>query len=175
MDKEGWFHTGDIGMFEEGKFLKITDRKKEMFKTSGGKYIAPQVIEQLLKESPFIEQIMVIGENRPYPAALILPNFEYLKGWCTVKEIPFVSREKVTANPLIINRIKREVGRFNQDLGQTEKIKKFRLLPNEWSITDGELSPTLKLRRKFILEKYHQVIEEMYRSPEFDYKAEKKK
>jgi len=175
MDQEGWFHTGDIGMFEEGKFLKITDRKKEMFKTSGGKYIAPQVIEQLLKESPFIEQIMVIGENRPYPAALILPNFEYLKGWCTVKEIPFVSREKVTANPLIINRIKREVGRFNQDLGQTEKIKKFRLLPNEWSITDGELSPTLKLRRKFILEKYHQVIEEMYRSPEFDYKAEKKK
>jgi long-chain acyl-CoA synthetase len=175
MDNKGWFHTGDIGLIEDGKFLKITDRKKEMFKTSGGKYIAPQVIEQLLKESPFIEQIMVIGENRPYPAALILPNFEYLKGWCTVKEIPFVSMEKATTNPLIINRIKREVERFNQDLGQTEKIKKFRLLPNEWSITDGELSPTLKLRRKFILEKYHQVIEEMYRSPEFDYKGEKKK
>jgi long-chain acyl-CoA synthetase len=175
MDEEGWFHTGDIGEMEEGKFLKITDRKKEMFKTSGGKYIAPQVIEQLLKESPFIEHIMVIGENRPYPAAMIIPNFEYLKGWCEVKEIPFISREKAVADPVIFKRIQREIDRFNQELGQTEKIKKFRLLPNEWSITDGELSPTLKLRRKFIIEKYHQVIEEMYRSPEYNYKIEKKK
>ncbi len=175
MDKEGWFHTGDIGMFEDGKFLRITDRKKEMFKTSGGKYIAPQVIEQLLKESPFIEHIMVIGENRPYPAAMIIPNFEYLKGWCTVKEIPFVSREQAAAHPVIFRRIQREIDRFNQDLGQTEKIKKFRLLPNEWSIIDGELSPTLKLRRKFIIEKYHQVIDEMYRSPEYNYKIEKRK
>jgi long-chain acyl-CoA synthetase len=175
MDQEGWFHTGDIGVIEDGKFVKITDRKKEMFKTSGGKYIAPQVIEQLLKESPFIEHIMVIGENRPYPAAMIIPNFEYLKGWCSVKEIPFISREQAAAHPVIIKRIQREVDRFNQDLGQTEKIKKFRLLPNEWSIIDGELSPTLKLRRKFILEKYHQIIEEMYRSPEYNYKIEKKK
>jgi long-chain acyl-CoA synthetase len=175
MDAEGWFHTGDIGMMEEGKFLKITDRKKEMFKTSGGKYIAPQVIEQLLKESPFIEHIMVLGENKPYPAAMIIPNFEYLKGWCTVKEIPFVSREQAAAHPVIFRRIQREIDRFNQDLGQTEKIKKFRLLPNEWSIIDGELSPTLKLRRKFIIEKYHQVIDEMYRSPEYNYKIEKRK
>ena len=175
IDEEGWFHTGDIGEMEEGKFLKITDRKKEMFKTSGGKYVAPQVIEQLLKESPFIEHIMVIGENRPYPAAMIIPNFEYLKGWCEVKEIPFISREKAVADPVIFKRIQREIDRFNQELGQTEKIKKFRLLPNEWSITDGELSPTLKLRRKFIIEKYHQVIEEMYRSPEYNYKIEKKK
>ncbi len=175
MDKEGWFHTGDIGVIEEGKYLKITDRKKEMFKTSGGKYIAPQVIEQLLNESPFIEHIMVVGENRPYPAALIIPNFEYLKGWCAVKELPFISREISVTHPLIFQRIQREIEHFNQDLGQTEKIKKFRLLPNEWSVTNGELSPTLKLRRKFILEKYHQVIEEMYRSPEYDYKGEKKK
>jgi len=175
IDEEGWFHTGDIGEFEDGKFLKITDRKKEMFKTSGGKYIAPQVIEQKLKESPFIEQIMVIGENRSYPTALILPNFEYLKGWFDAKEFPYVSREKAAAHPAIIKRIQREIDRYNQDLGQTEKIKKFRLLHNEWSITDGELSPTLKLRRKFIIEKYNQIIEEMYRSPEYNYKVEKKK
>ena len=175
MDEEGWFHTGDIGVLDEGKFLKITDRKKEMFKTSGGKYIAPQVIEQLLKESPFIEHIMVIGENRHYPAALIIPNFEYLKGWCKVKEIPFVSRKNAASNPIIFKRIQREIERYNQDLGQTEKIKKFRLLPNEWSITDGELSPTLKLRRKFIIEKYNKIIEEMYRSPEYNYKNEKNK
>jgi long-chain acyl-CoA synthetase len=106
---------------------------------------------------------------------MIIPNFEYLKGWCEVKEIPFISREKAVADPVIFKRIQREIDRFNQELGQTEKIKKFRLLPNEWSITDGELSPTLKLRRKFIIEKYHQVIEEMYRSPEYNYKIEKKK
>jgi len=175
MDEEGWFHTGDIGVIEDGKYLKITDRKKEMFKTSGGKYIAPQVIEQRLKESPFIEQIMVIGENRSYPAALIIPNFEYLKGWCEVKYVPYVSREKAANHPTIIKRIQREIERFNQDLGQTDKIKKFRLLHNEWNIAEGELSPTLKLRRKFIIEKYHQVIEEMYHSPEYNYKIEKEK
>ncbi|MCX6247762.1 MAG: long-chain fatty acid--CoA ligase [Bacteroidetes bacterium] len=175
MDEEGWFHTGDIGMFEEGKYLKITDRKKEMFKTSGGKYIAPQVIEQKLKESPFIEHIMVIGENRSYPAALIIPNFEYLKGWCEVKEIHYVSREETVNHPAIINRIQREIDRYNEILDQTEKIKKFRLLHYEWNVTEGELSPTLKLRRNFIIDKYHQVIEEMYHSPEFNYKVEKKK
>jgi long-chain acyl-CoA synthetase len=173
MDPEGWFHTGDIGVIEDGKYLRITDRKKEMFKTSGGKYIAPQVIEQRLKESPFIEHIMVVGENRSYPAALIIPNFEYLKGWCAVKEIPFISREKAASHPAIIKRIHREIERFNQLLDQTEKIKKFRLLPNEWNIADGEFSPTLKLRRSFILDKYQQVIEEMYQSPEFNYKQEK--
>jgi long-chain acyl-CoA synthetase len=175
IDKDGWLHTGDIGEFEDGKYLKITDRKKEMFKTSGGKYIAPQVIEQRLKESPFIEHIMVLGESRPYPAALIVPNFEYLKGWCEVKDLSFISREKASKNPAIFRRIQREIDRFNQDLGQTEKVKKFRLLCVDWSIMSGELSPTLKLRRKFILEKYHKVIEEMYRSPEYNYRIEKKR
>ncbi|MCX6245267.1 MAG: AMP-dependent synthetase/ligase [Bacteroidetes bacterium] len=170
MDAEGWFHTGDIGMMEDEVFLKITDRKKEMFKTSSGRYIAPQVIEQKLKESPFVEQIMVIGENRPYAAALILPNYEYLKGWCHVKEIDFISREKAANNPKIIKRIQREIDHYNQDLGQTEKIKKFRLISDEWSIDSGELSPTLKLRRKFIIEKYSQLIEETYRAAEFDYR-----
>ncbi len=175
MDEEGWFHTGDIGIMEDGKYLRITDRKKEMFKTSGGKYIAPQVTEQRLKESPFVEQIMVIGENRSYPAALIIPNFEYLKGWCEVKEVPYISKEMAANHPTIIKRIQREIEHYNQDLGQTEKIKKFRLLSNEWSIAEGELSPTLKLRRKFIIEKYSQVIEEMYHSPDFDYKIGKGK
>jgi long-chain acyl-CoA synthetase len=172
IDDEGWFHTGDIGQLEEGKYLKITDRKKEIFKTSTGKYIAPQVIEQMLKESPFIENIMIIGENRKYTAALIVPNFEYLKNWCGVKNHPFTTKEKAVTNPRIIRRIKEEVTRFNQELGQTEKIKKFRLLADEWTIEGGELSPTMKLRRKFILEKYYQVIEETYRSNEFNYKVE---
>jgi len=171
MDEEGWFHTGDIGLIEDGKYLKITDRKKEVFKLSSGRYIAPQVIEQRLKESPFIEQIMVIGENRHYTAALILPNFEYLKGWCAVKEIPFVSRENAANNLRIIKRIQKEIDHYNQDLGQTEKIKKIRLISDEWSIDSGELSPTLKLRRKFILEKYSKLIEEAYRSPEFNYRT----
>ncbi len=154
MDEEGWFHTGDIGEIEDGKYLKITDRKKEMFKTSGGKYIAPQVIEQRLKESPFIEQIMVIGENRSYPAALIIPNFEYLKGWCEVKEIPYVSREKAANHPTIIKRIQREIERFNQDLGQTDKIKKFRLLHNEWNIAERRIIAYLETQEKI----YHRKI-----------------
>jgi long-chain acyl-CoA synthetase len=172
IDAEGWFHTGDIGVIEDGKFLKITDRKKEIFKTSGGKYIAPQPIEQRLKESSFIEHIMVVGENRNYAAALIIPNFEYLKNWCEVKNIEFISREKAAKNPVIIRRIRREVERFNQDLGQTEKIKKFRLLDAEWTTDSGEISPTLKLRRKFILEKYSKIIEETYRSSEYNYRVE---
>jgi long-chain acyl-CoA synthetase len=164
IDQEGWFHTGDIGIIEDGKFLKITDRKKEIFKTSGGKYIAPQPIEQRVRESPFIENVMVVGENRNYTAALVIPNFEYLKNWCAVKHIAFGSKEKSIQNPRIIKRIKEELDRFNLDLGQTEKIKKFRLLAAEWSLESGELSPTLKLRRKFIQEKYAQLIEETYRS-----------
>jgi long-chain acyl-CoA synthetase len=172
IDAGGWFHTGDIGVIEDGKFLKITDRKKEIFKTSGGKYIAPQPIEQRIKESPFVEYIMVVGENRNYAAALIIPNFEHLKNWCEVKNIAFESREKAVNNPKIIRRIRQEVERFNQDLGQTEKIKKFRLIDAEWSTDSGEISPTLKLRRKFIVEKYSRIIEETYRSSEFNYRVE---
>jgi long-chain acyl-CoA synthetase len=164
IDSEGWFHTGDIGVIEDGKFLKITDRKKEIFKTSSGKYIAPQPIEQRVRESPFIEHIMVVGENRNYTAALILPNFEYLKNWCAVKHIAFGSKEKAVQNPRIIKRISQEVEWYNQDLGRTEKIKKFRLVAAVWSVESGELSPTLKLRRNFILEKYKKLIDETYRS-----------
>ncbi len=172
MDQEGWFHTGDIGELEDG-YLKITDRKKEMFKTSSGKYIAPQVIEQRLKESPFIEHIMVVGENRKCTAALIVPDYEHLKAWCEVKHIHFISREKAIANPIIISRFQREINRFNLDLGQTEKIKKFILIPSDWTVASGEFSPTLKMRRKFIFEKYCGLIDEMYGQPEYDYRKGK--
>jgi long-chain acyl-CoA synthetase len=172
IDAEGWFHTGDIGILVDNMYVKITDRKKEIFKTSGGKYVAPQPIEQRMKESPFIEHIMVVGENRNYAAALIIPNFEHLKSWCEVKHIEFESRQKVVRNPKIIRRIRQEIERFNLDLGQTDKIKKFRLLDAEWTTDSGEISPTLKYRRKFITEKYSQIIEETYRSSEFNYRAE---
>ncbi|HTX87709.1 MAG TPA: long-chain fatty acid--CoA ligase [Bacteroidales bacterium] len=172
IDPDGWFHTGDIGQIEDGEYLRITDRKKEIFKTSSGKYISPQAIEQRFKESPFIEHIIIIGENRKYTAALIVPNFEHLRSWCALKKVPFISFDQVIANARIRSRIKREVDRFNLDLGQTEKIKKFRLLADEWKVETGELSPTLKLRRKFIQEKYRQVIDETYRSQEFNYRIE---
>ncbi|MFH1161473.1 MAG: long-chain fatty acid--CoA ligase [bacterium] len=171
-DTEGWFHTGDIGMMVDGKYLKITDRKKEIFKTSTGKYIAPQPIEQRFTESPFIDHIIVLGEDRKYAAALIVPNFEHLRNWCAVKKIPYISDQESVKDSRIISRIHEEVKLYNQDLGQTEKIKKFGLLSEEWSITSGELSPTMKLRRKFIQEKYYHVIEETYRSPEYNYKSE---
>jgi len=172
LDAEGWFHTGDLGVLEDGKYLRITDRKKEIFKTSTGKYIAPQVIEQKFKESLFVEHIMVIGENRKYTAALIVPNMEHLKGWCRIKEINFVSPEKAVRNTQIIKRFREEVGRMNRELGQTEKIKKFRLLSADWGVATGELSPTLKLRRNFIQEKYSKIIEDTYRSQEYNYKVE---
>jgi long-chain acyl-CoA synthetase len=164
IDAEGWFHTGDIGVIEEGKFLKITDRKKEIFKTSGGKFIAPQPIEQRFRESPFIEHIMVVGENRPFPSAIILPNFEYLRNWCIKKDLEFVSRENAVQLTRVINRIHEEVERFNQGLGKPERIKQVMILSDEWTVDSGELTPTLKLRRKFILEKYSEIIEKTYRN-----------
>lgn len=171
IDADGWFHTGDIGEIEDGRYLKITDRKKEIFKTSGGKFIAPQPIEQKMKESPFVEYIMVVGENRHFAAALIIPNFEYLKSWCAVKGIEYGSRTLAANNPQIIRRITQEIERFNQDLGQTEKIKRIRLLDAEWTTDTGEISPTLKLRRKYIIEKYNQYIEEMYGPQDFNYRV----
>ncbi len=172
IDKEGWFHTGDIGLMVDGKYLKITDRKKEIFKTSTGKYIAPQPIEQRFAESPFIDHIIVIGEDRKYTAALIVPNFEYLRSWCEVKQISYQTDSDTITTPRIIGRMQEEVKRINLKLGQTEKIKKFRLLATIWSVETGELSPTLKLRRKFIQEKYYEEIENTYKSPEHDYKVD---
>ncbi len=162
IDADGWLHTGDIGEITPEGFLRITDRKKEMFKTSGGKYVAPQAMENKLKASRFIEQVMVIGENRRFPAALIVPQFEFLKEYCERKGIPFTSREQVIADQRIMDRIFREVERANEGLGQWEQVKKIALLPKEWTIDTGELTPTLKLRRKPILARHADVVERIY-------------
>ena len=162
LDNDGWFHTGDIGEWVENRYLKITDRKKEIFKTAGGKYIAPQIIENKFKESKFIEQIMVIGENRRFPAALIIPDFKYLKDWCTIKGITYTNNEEMVNNHLVIERIQKEVDHFNQNLGNWEQLKKFILLPKEFTIDAGELTPKLSMKRKAILLKYNDRIEQLY-------------
>jgi len=159
---DGWLHTGDIGEIDSDGFLKITDRKKEIFKTSGGKYIAPQIMENKLKESMFIEQLMVIGENRKHPAALIQPSFEYLKEYCKRNNIPYESDASVINNPEVIACFEREIEKFNRNFAQYEKIKKFRITPAVWSIEGGEVTPTLKLKRKVILNKYNDLVEQIY-------------
>lgn len=159
----GWLHTGDIGTLVDGRFLKITDRKKEMFKTSGGKFIAPQVIENKLKESPFIEQVMVIGESRRFPAALIVPSYDYLKEWAKIKKINFSSNADLVQNQKVINRINKEVEHVNANLSHYEMIKKFKLIPHDWSIEGGELTPKLSLKRKAILQLNEDLIEEIYK------------
>lgn len=162
IDEEGWFHTGDIGFLDEGKFLKITDRKKEMFKMSGGKYIAPQMIENKLKESFFIEQAMVIGENEKFASALISPNFEYLHDWCSEHKIHYRDNEELVQKKEVNSQIFKEVAAINKTLGQHEEIKRFRLVCEEWTPQSGELSPTLKLKRNFVTQKYQHIIEEIY-------------
>ncbi len=160
-DEEGWLKTGDIGHFE-GEFLFITDRKKEMFKTSGGKYVAPQVIENKMKESRFIEQIMVIGEHRKFPAALIVPNFVYMKSYCEHKEIPYTSNEEMIHHPVIKQKFNEHVQKYNQHFAQYMQLKKFIVLDHEWTAESGELSPKLSLKRKVILHRYESEINAMY-------------
>lgn len=157
-----WYHTGDIGMMVEGKFLKITDRKKELFKTSGGKYVAPLSIENKLKESPFIEQAMIVGPERKFVGALIIPSFPSLREWCRNNGIPDGSNEELIRN-LKVNEFYRElVESFNKFFNQVEQIKKFELLGHEWSIDSGELTPKMSMKRKVIMEKYRDVIERIY-------------
>ena len=164
IDEDGWFHTGDIGMMVEDKFLKITDRKKEIFKTSGGKYIVPQAMENKFKESRFIEQIMVIGENQKFPSAFIVPNFAYVKEWIKREKIdcPDVSNSSICKNEKVITRINEDVTEFNKGYGNWEQIKKIALLDKELSVEGGELTPTLKLKRKVILEKYKANFDHIY-------------
>ena len=162
LDPDGWFHTGDIGDVSADGFLRITDRKKEIFKTSGGKYVAPQVIENKLKASRFVEQAMVIGEHRKFPAALLVPNFTFLKDYCALKEIPFTDRPQVIADKRILDRLMKEVETANAGLGHWEQVKRIILLPQEFSIETGELTPPLKLRRKPILARYAAQIEALY-------------
>jgi long-chain acyl-CoA synthetase len=159
---DGWLHTGDIGTLVNGKFLKITDRKKELFKTSGGKYVAPQPIENKMKESPFIEQIMVVGNERKFVSALIVPSFNMLKKWMAQNNIPFTTNEAACGNGQVIAMYEKIAERYNAGFNHVEQVKKFRLLPHEWGVETGEMTPKLSLKRKEILGKYKDVVEEIY-------------
>ncbi len=165
---DGWLLTGDIGVFVENAthptmpFLKITDRKKELFKTSGGKYVAPQPIENKLKESPFIEQVIVVGAERKFVGALIVPAFSHIKSWMEIKGYNFTSNEEAIRMPELLNKIKEVVEAANQNFNHVEQIKKFELLSREWSIETGEMTPKMSLKRKIIMEKFKDAIERMY-------------
>jgi long-chain acyl-CoA synthetase len=159
---DGWFHTGDIGVLVNNKFLKITDRKKELFKTSGGKFVAPQPIENKFKESVFIEQLMVVGEGRKFTGALIVPSFPQLERWAAKKGIKVGTHEELLKNPDIQALYKQTLEKYNQYFSHIEQIKKFELLPHEWTVSGGELSPTLKVKRKVIMQKYADQVEKIY-------------
>ena len=161
--KNGYFHTGDIGEIDSEGFLRITDRKKEMFKTSGGKYIAPQVIENTMKQSRFIEQIMVIGDGEKMPAAFIQPNFDFVKDWAKRKSVSIGSTNaEIVANEKVIDRFQQEVDEYNSKFGKWEQIKRFELTPDEWSIQAEHLTPTMKLKRKVIKAKYKDLYSKIY-------------
>ncbi|MDP2412415.1 long-chain fatty acid--CoA ligase [Daejeonella sp.] len=164
IDKDGFFHTGDIGELVDGQYLRITDRKKEIFKTAGGKYIAPQILENKFKESPYIEQMIVIGENERFPAALILPNFSALSAWCSRSGIPFSNNADMIKDQRVIDKIQSVIDHFNKDFGHWEQVKKFELLTEDWSIDGGELTPKLSLKRKVILQKYKDQVEKIYKN-----------
>ncbi len=159
---DGWLHTGDIGVWEDGKFLKITDRKKELFKTSGGKYVAPQPIENKLKESPFIEQVMVVGAEKKFVGALIVPSFQTLRDWMKEKGLTYTTNEDVVHHPKVLELYRGLVESFNQYFNHVEQIKKFELLPREWTIDTGEMTPKMSLKRKVVMEKFKDAIERIY-------------
>ncbi|MHA8088163.1 AMP-dependent synthetase/ligase [Aquirufa sp. Wall-65K1] len=162
IDPDGWFHTGDIGELVDGKYLKITDRKKEIFKTSGGKYVAPQLVENKLKESAFIEQCMVVGEGQKFPSALIIPEFNALQVWCKQQDIAVGTPEEMIAHPKVIEKLNEEVLMTMASVARYEQVKKFVLLPRLFTISDGELTPTLKLKRKVIVSRYEKQILGLY-------------
>jgi len=164
IDPDGWFHTGDIGTLTAQGNLKITDRKKEIFKTSGGKYIAPQAMENKFKESIYIEQLMVCGENQKHPSALIVPAWEVLNDWATKNGVGDLSPSALVQNPQVIALLQSEIDRFNKEYGQWEQIKKFTLLPVTWTVESGELTPTMKLKRKFIVGKFQREHDALYTS-----------
>jgi long-chain acyl-CoA synthetase len=161
---DGWLHTGDIGTLEDGKYLKITDRKKELFKTSGGKYVAPQPIENKMKESPFIEQIVLIGDNKRFVSALIVPGFTKLMDWAKQHGIEYTSNEEIIKNSMVLTMIGDIVEEYNQLFNQVEQVKKFTLIPREFTIDKGEMTPKLSIRRKVILNNFEKEIETMYAS-----------
>ena len=159
---EGWYHTGDIGMIVADRFLKITDRKKELFKTSGGKYVAPLAIENKLKESPFIEQVMLVGADKKFVSALIVPSFPNLRDWARKNSLTESNNEELLRNPKIITLFKELVESFNKYFNHVEQVKKFELLPHEWSIDTGEMTPKMSIKRKVVMEKYRDAIERIY-------------
>ena len=162
--EDDYFHTGDIGEIDKDGFLRITDRKKEMFKTSGGKYVAPQILENTFKQSQFIEQIMVVGEGEKMPAALIQPNFDFIKEWASRKNIDLgdKSEKEIANNQLVIDRIQQEVDFYNQNFGNWEKVKTFKLTPDVWTVEEGQLTPTMKVKRKNVKEKYIDLYNLIY-------------
>jgi long-chain acyl-CoA synthetase len=157
-----WLKTGDIGMMVDNTFLKITDRKKEMFKTSGGKYVAPLPIENKFKESTFIENIMVIGAEQKHVGALIVPSFYHLKEWCNLQGISYISDENIIHQPRVIEMYKMLVEDYNKYFNHVEQIKKFELLPFDWTVETGEMTPKLSLKRKVIMEKNRKALERIY-------------
>ena len=160
--KDGWLLTGDIGTLVDGKFLKITDRKKELFKTSGGKYVAPLPIESKLKESPFIEQVMVVGAEQKFVGALIIPSLSNLRDWGRQHGVPDGSPDELIKNPKVLNFYKDLVESFNQYFNHVEQVKKFELLPNEWTVDTGEMTPKMSIKRKVVMEKYRDAVERIY-------------
>ncbi|MDX5423472.1 MAG: AMP-binding protein, partial [Hymenobacteraceae bacterium] len=162
IDQDGWLHTGDIGTMVDGKFLKITDRKKELFKTSGGKYVAPQPIENKMVESSWIEQIMVVGEMQKFVGALIVPAFNKLREWYESLGKSYPGNKAVLEDKEVWALIKQAVNQYNREFNPVEQVKKFALIPSEWSIESGELTPTLKLKRRVILERYKDLISSLY-------------
>jgi long-chain acyl-CoA synthetase len=159
---DGWFRTGDIGHIDADGFLVITDRKKDLIKTSGGKYIAPQRLESLIKSSRFVSQVVVVGNSRKFASALIVPNKELLRGYAAMKGIGFAGDTDLLANPLIIDLIQRQIDKYTTELAQFEKVKRVALLEDEFTTTSGELTPTLKPRRSVIEKKYADVIDRLY-------------
>ncbi|RYY49002.1 MAG: long-chain fatty acid--CoA ligase [Chitinophagaceae bacterium] len=159
---DGWLHTGDIGVFEDGKYLKITDRKKEMFKTSGGKYVAPQPIENKMKESPYVEQLIIVGADKKFVGALIVPSFSNLREWMQQEGIAFTNIDDAIRNPKVLAFYRDLIESFNKYFNHVEQIKKFELLPNEWSVDTGEMTPKLSLKRKIIMEKYREAVDRIY-------------
>ncbi len=162
IDKDGWFHSGDIGELTQEGFLKITDRKKEIFKMSNGKYVAPQQIENKLKESFYIQQLMIVGENQKYPAAIISPNFQELAQWCQKKKIQFQDHTDLIRNTEVVKHFQEEIRKFNKKLSESDQVKKIILIADEWSPITGELSSSLKLKRQVIIQKYKDLVEAVY-------------
>lgn len=162
IDSDGWFHTGDIGKMEEAGHLKITGRKKEIFKTSLGKYISPEQLENKFKESAFIDTLMIIGENQKFAAALVVPDFNHLRGWCTIKEIEYTSDEAMVELPRVKKRFQVEIEKYNKFFGATEQVKRIELIGKEWTIDSGELTASLKLKREFVMKKYSAIINRIF-------------